>query len=148
MYHQDCDSAQSLFFLIKRISRGFRRQLNRNFAKAGHDVTIEQWRILRCLQNQDGQRQQDLADVVHKDKTCITRIIDSMEKRDLVVRIPDRLDRRQKLIYLTNKGKKLPEELMQIARQTSLEAQQGINPEHLNICGEVLMKIRSNLSDS
>jgi DNA-binding MarR family transcriptional regulator len=103
---------------------------------------------LRCLQNQDGQRQQDLADVVHKDKTCITRIIDSMEKRDLVVRIPDRLDRRQKLIYLTNKGKKLPEELMQIARQTSLEAQQGINPEHLNICGEVLMKIRSNLSDS
>ena len=119
MHYQDCDSEQSLLFLIKRTSRNFRKRLNRSFAKAGHDVTTEQWRILRCLQYQDGQRQQDLADVVHKDKTSITRIIDSMEKRDLVVRIPDRLDRRQKLIYLTNKGKRLQEELMQIAQTTS-----------------------------
>jgi DNA-binding MarR family transcriptional regulator len=122
--------------------------LNQSFAKAGHDVTTEQWRILRCLQNRDGQRQQDLADVVHKDKTCITRIIDSMEKRDLVVRIPDRLDRRQKLIYLANKGKRLQEELMQIAQKTSLEIQQDIDAEHLDICRNVLMKIRSNLPDS
>jgi len=148
MHHQDNDSEQLLFFLIRRISRGFRKRLNQSFAKAGYDVTTEQWRILRCLQNQDGQRQQDLADVVHKDKTCITRIIDSMEKRDLVVRIPDRLDRRQKLIYLTNKGKRLPEELMQIAQKTSLEVQQGIESEHLDICRNVLTKIRSNLSDA
>lgn len=148
MYHQDNNSEQALFFLIRRVSRGFRRRLNRNFAKAGHDVTTEQWRILRCLQNQDGQRQQDLADVVHKDKTCITRIIDSMEKRDLVVRIPDRLDRRQKLIYLANKGKRLQEELMQIVQTTSLEVQQDIDVAHLDICRNVLTKIYSNLSDS
>jgi DNA-binding MarR family transcriptional regulator len=148
MHHQDNDSEQLLFFLIRRISRSFRKRLNQSFARAGHDVTTEQWRILKCLQNKDGQRQQDLADVVHKDKTCITRIIDSMEKRDLVVRIPDRLDRRQKLIYLANKGKRLQEELMQIAQKTSLEVQQGIEPEHLDICRNVLTKIRSNLSDS
>ncbi len=148
MQCQEHDLEQLLFFLIRRISRSFRKQLNRSFAKAGHDVTTEQWRILRCLQNQDGQRQQDLADVVHKDKTCITRIIDSMERRDLVVRIPDRLDRRQKLIYLTNKGKRLPEELMQIAQKTSLEVQEGIDAAHLDICKKVLTKIRSNLSDA
>jgi len=148
MHHQDHDSEQSLLFLIKRTARCFRRQLNCNFAKAGHDVTSEQWRILKCLQQQDGLRQQDLADIVYKDKTSITRIIDSMEKHDLVVRIPDRLDRRQNLIYLTNKGKRLMEELIQIVQKTSLEAQQGINPEHLDICRNVLTKIRSNLFDS
>ena len=124
------------------------RRLNHNFTQAGHDITSEQWRILRCLHNQDGQRQQDLADVVHKDKTSITRIIDSMEKRDLVVRIPDRLDRRQNLIYLTNKGKRLQEELMHIVQKTSLEAQRGIEPEHLDIFRNVLTKIQSNISDS
>jgi len=121
--------------------------LNRSFTKAGHDVTTEQWRLLRCLQRRDGQRQQDLANFVHKDKTLITRIIDSMEKRDLVVRVPDRLDRRQKLIYLTNKGKRLQEELMQIAQKTSLEAQQGIKEEHLDIFTNVLTKIQDNLSN-
>lgn len=142
------DPEQSLFLLIKRTSKAFREKLNQNFAKAGHDVTSEQWRILRCLWQKDGQRQQDLADVVNKDKTCITRIIDSMEKRDLVVRIPDRLDRRQNLIYLTNKGKKLQEELMQIFINTSIEAQKSIDPEQLSIFRKVLEEIYNNLNNS
>ena len=70
-----------------------------------------------------------------------------MEKRDLVVRIPDRLDRRQNLIYLTNKGKRLQEELMQIFQKTSLEAQGGIDPEQLEIFRKVLAEIHRNLSN-
>ena len=148
MHHQDYDTEQLLFFRIKRASIAFMRRLNRNFAEAGHDVTIVQWRILKCLWHKDGRRQQDLADVVHRDKTSITRMIDGMEKRDLVVRIPDRLDRRQKLIYLTGKGKRLREELMQIVQKTSSEAQQGIDQERLDVFGDVLAKIRSNLSNT
>ncbi|MGQ9609995.1 MAG: MarR family winged helix-turn-helix transcriptional regulator [bacterium] len=148
MNSQDHDLEQSLFFIIKRTSKAFREKLNQNFTKAGYDVTSEQWRILRCLWQKDGQRQQDLADVVNKDKTCITRIIDSMEKRDLVVRIPDRLDRRQNLIYLTNKGKKLQEELIKIFDNTSLDAQRDIDPEHLAVFRKILEKIYHNLTNS
>ena len=146
VHYQDSDSGQSLFFLIKWTSIAFKKRLNRSFVVAGHDVTIVQWRILTCLWREDGQRQQDLADVVRKDKTSITRLIDGMEKRDLVVRIPDRLDRRQKLIYLTDKGKRLREELMQIVQSTSLGAQEGIKPEHLDVFRDVLAKLRDNLS--
>lgn len=148
MNSQDHDLEQSLFFIIKRTSKAFREKLNQNFIKAGYDVTSEQWRILRCLWQKDGQRQQDLADVVNKDKTCITRIIDSMEKRDLVVRIPDRLDRRQNLIYLTNKGKKLQEELIKIFDNTSVDAQRDIDPEHLAVFRKILEKIYHNLTNS
>jgi len=147
MNHQDYDQEQSLFLLIKRTSKAFREKLNNSFTKAGHDVTSEQWRILKCLWYKDGQVQQDLADVVHKDKTCITRIVDAMEKRDLVVRIPDKSDRRQNLIYLTNKGKRLQEELMQIFQQTSLEAQEGIDPKQLEIFKKVLAEIHRNISN-
>lgn len=139
------DPEQSLFFLIRRTSKAFREKVNQNFAKAGYDVTGEQWRIIRCLWHNDGQRQQDLADIFHKDKTAITRIVDSMEKRDLVVRIPDKIDRRQNLIYLTNKGKRLQEELMKIFMETSLEAQKGIETEQLDIVENVLKKINDNL---
>lgn len=148
MNSQDHDLEQSLFFTIKRTSKAFREKLNQNFTKAGYNVTSEQWRVLRCLWQKDGQRQQDLADVVNKDKTCITRIIDSMEKRDLVVRIPDRLDRRQNLIYLTNKGKKLQEELIKIFDDTSVDAQRDIDPEHLAVFRKILEKIYHNLTNS
>jgi len=144
---QNRETEQTLYFLIKRTAKIFRSRLNRSFSKAGYDVTSEQWRILMCLWHRDGQRQQDLADFVHKDKTSITRSIDGMEKRDLVVRIPDRLDRRQKLIYLTDKGKRLREELMQVVQKTSLEAQQGIKSEHLDVFRDVLASIRENLSN-
>ena len=70
-----------------------------------------------------------------------------MEKRNLVVRIPDRLDRRQKLIYLTDKGKRLREELMRIVREISLEAEKGIKPEDLDVFKGVLAGIRENLSN-
>lgn len=146
MDYQDQNSEQALFFLIKRTSRAFVRRLNRSFSEAGYDITGEQWRILRCLWYKDGLRQQDLAERVHKDKTSITRSIDSMEKRDLVVRIPDRLDRRQKLIYLTDKGKRLREKSMEVAKKMSLEAQQGIESEHLDVFRDVLTKIHGNLS--
>lgn len=146
MHNQNHGAEQTLYFLIKRTSRTFRGRLNRSFVQAGCDVTSEQWRILTCLWYKDGQRQQDLADFVHKDKTSITRTIDGMEKRDLVVRIPDKLDRRQKLIYLTDKGKRLREELMRVVQETSLEAEKGIKPEHLDVFRDVLSKIRNNLS--
>jgi DNA-binding MarR family transcriptional regulator len=147
MHHQDHDLERSIFLLIKWTSKAFRRKLNRSFAEAGHNVTSEQWRILRCLWQKDGQRQQDLANVVHKDKTSITRLVDCMEKRDLVVRIPDRLDRRQNLIYLTNKGKTLQEELMRIVQKVSEEAQQGVTLEGLDTFKEVLTKLHDNLSN-
>lgn len=147
MHHQDLNAEQLLLFLIKRTNVAFIRRLNHSFAEAGHDVTIVQWRILTCLWYKDGQRQQDLADLVHKNKTSITRAVDAMEKRDLVVRIHDRLDRRQNLIYLTDKGKRLREELMQIVQKTSLEAQQGIKSEHLDVFRDVLAKIHGNLSN-
>ena len=148
MHDRDHDSEQSIFLFIKRTSKAFRRRLNHSFVEAGYDITSEQCRILRCLWQKDGQRQQDLANVAHKDKTSITRIVDSMEKRDLVVRVHDRLDRRQNLIYLTNKGKKLQEGLMQIVRKISAEAQQGITPEDLDTFREVLTRLHKNLSNS
>lgn len=147
MHYQDHDPEQLLFFLIKRTTKAFIKRLIHDFAETEHDVTIEQWRILNRLWQQDGRRQQDLADLAHRDKTSITRIIDSMEERDLVVRVPDGNDRRQKLIYLTNKGKRLREELTQIAETTSEEVQRGIEPEHLDILRKALTEIHSNLSD-
>lgn len=146
MYNYDPE--QSIFLLLKQTSKAFREKLNRSFIEAGYDVTGEQWRIIRCLWHNDGQTQQDLANVVKTDKTGITRIIDSLEKRELVMRVPDKTDRRQNLIYLTNKGKNLQEELMQIFMKISSEIEKDIEPEKLETFKQVLNKIYHNLTSS
>ena len=62
--------------------------------------------IMLLLWKENGQFQQQLADGSYKDKTTLTRQIDGLEKRNLIVRVPDKIDRRQKRGYLTNKGKR------------------------------------------
>ncbi len=64
------------------------------------------------------------------------------------MRVPDKTDRRQNLIYLTNKGKALQEKLMQIFVNLSSEIQKDIDPDEFNVFRQVLNKIYHNLTNS
>ena len=74
----------------------------------------------------------------------MTRLIDNMEKHSLVVRIPDKSDRRQKLIYLTKKGQDLQEKLVIVIQKTLLEAQKSIKIKNIETCKSVLHQIYEN----
>lgn len=139
---------ESLGYLIGRAQRALVNRLNRDFTEAGHDVTAEQWGMLLHLWQQDGQGQQQLADCACKDKTSVTRLLDGLEKRNLVLRVADQNDRRNNLIYLTNKGKALQKELITLAQKTLAAAQQEIQSEHLEICKNTLVKVYQNLSET
>lgn len=141
----DYNLEESLGYIIGRAARSMANRLNHNFEKAGYDVTCEQWAVLTNLRHKDGQNQKELAGTSCKDKTSITRLIDGLEKRNLVVRIPGEKDARQKLIYLTNQGKAFQQELLQIVKQTLAEAQKGINPRNLKLCKDVLRQVAQNL---
>ena len=137
---------ESLGYIVGRTGRSMAHRLNQNFEKGGQNVTCEQWSILHNLWIQNGQNQKDLAALTCKDKTNITRLIHGLEKRKLVVRIPGKDDGRQKLIYLTKKGKDLQQGLLFLVQKTLNEAQDGIKAEDLKVCKEVLRKVAQNLS--
>lgn len=136
---------ESLSYLINRVSRAFSFCLNRRFAAAGYDVTVEQWRVLVQLWREDGQCQKTLACAVCKDKTSLTRLIDGLEKRNLIVRVPHQLDRRLKLIYLTARGKELKSKLLDLALIAMKDAQQDIDEQDLVICKRVLESVYGNI---
>jgi DNA-binding MarR family transcriptional regulator len=147
MDHGDFNLKDSLGHLLGRTTRAMGSLLQNSFVKAGHDVTFEQWVILVNLWRHNGQFQQQLADSTYKDKASITRLVDGLEKRNLVERIPDTIDRRHKRIYLTSKGKKMQKELKIMALKAQEKAQQGILPEDLKICKNVIVKIYDNISE-
>lgn len=137
----------SLGYMMGRAARSMGVRLNRNFSESGYDVTCEQWSVLVNLWRNNGQSQQELAGTTCKDKTSMTRLIDGLEKRNLVVRTPDKVDRRQKLIYLTNKGKDFQQKLLHIVEKTLNEAQHNVSIKDLEICKKVLCQVYDNLSD-
>ena len=117
---------QSIGYLVGRLSRAIIKRLSKKFQDAGIDVSYEQWSILVHLYRQDGQTQQALARIAVKDKAAITRLLNGLEKKNIVLRIPDRNDKRSNLVYLTNKAKELKPHLVGFVKEMLEEAEQGI----------------------
>lgn len=134
----------SLAYLVNHTARAMSHQLNQNFLQAGFNVTGEQWTVLLQILDDDGLNQQEIACKVGKDKASITRLVDGLEKRNLVVRIADKNDRRNKLIYLTKEGKQVKAELSKIATQTLADLQGNIADSDLETCKQVLRQVFKN----
>jgi hypothetical protein len=49
------------------------------------------------------------------------------------------------LIYLTGRAQKLQDQTMELANETLLEALEGVAPENIDMCREVLQIVYDNL---
>lgn len=121
------------------------RRLQKNFREAGLDITVEQWSILYHLWKEDTQSQQQLCDKSFRDKASITRLIDNLEKQSLVERKPSATDRRINLVCLTNQGKNLQQQTIDIANTTMDEALVNISKIEIDTVKSVLQKVYDNL---
>ena len=128
-----------------RTTRAMSRMFQNVITQAGYDITIEQWVIIANLRREDGQFQQQLADNIYKNKTSVTRMINALQKKGLVKRTADLKDLRQKRIFLTTKGGQLYKKLMPLAMQVQEKATQGIEPDEMEICKNILLKIYNNI---
>ena len=132
-------------FVTGKASTAIARRLQKKFNAAGLNLTIEQWSVLYHLWKVDGQSQQQLCNATFRDKPSITRLVDNMEKLNLVKRVPAENDRRINLIYLTKQAQKLEEETMRLADETLNEALESVPAEKIEVCKEVLQVVYDNL---
>ena len=133
-------------FITGKASTAIARRLQRKINTAGLNLTIEQWSVLYHLWKEDGRSQQELCNATFRDKPSITRLIDNLEKLNLVKRVADEKDRRINKVYLTRQAQKIQEDTLQLAEETLNEALEGVAPEHIELCKTVLQKVYDNLS--
>jgi DNA-binding MarR family transcriptional regulator len=144
---KDFDLDTAIGYQIERTEQCLKRELRRSFAEHGFDITPYQWTILYRLWEREGETQAEIAETTIKDKPTITRMIDLLEKKQLVYRDIHENDRRAFKIYLTDSGKKLKSVLPEIVKEHLRKAGQGIPPEDLQKVREVLTKIRKNFEN-
>lgn len=132
-------------FITGKASTAIARRLQKNFKQAGVEITIEQWSVLYHLWKEDGMSQQRLGEATFRDKPSITRLVDNLEKLNLVKRVASKEDRRINMIYITPEAQDLQEKTMELANQTLNEALAGVTNGQIEIAKEVLQQVYENL---
>ena len=131
--------------LVGKVSMAINRTFLRTFSTEGMSITIEQWSVLACLWKKDKVTQQTLCNLTSKDKPSMTRLIDKLEKRNLVTRVSDHNDRRINLIHLTDSGMALQKKVTELAQKIAAKTLSNIAEEELKISRMVLKRIMANL---
>jgi len=103
-------------YMVNRCAILLRNELTYRFKQTGFDITPEEWVILSRLWEKNGLSQNDLAERTIKDKTTVTRFLNQMEVKQLVIRKPSQQDRRSKNVFLTSNAQKIIPSLIQIVK--------------------------------
>lgn len=135
----------SFGYIVNRAAHRLQYELLQTFKKNGHDITPQQWAVLNRLWEQDGLSQVEISDMTFKDRPVITRIVDILERKGVVIRRPDAHDRRILRVYLTQKGKDYQEKLVPLAKEMLELGRYGISNEELECMTSALQKITANL---
>lgn len=130
---------------IGKIHYDFGFLVQKEFSGEGLDLTKEQWSVLKRLMVNDGQPQNDLAFITHRDKTSMTRLINAMEDKELVIRRKEENDRRVNRIYLTKYGKEVIERVLPIMYKLIPNVQDTLEQEEIDILIKTLKKIKGRI---
>ncbi|AWI02968.1 MarR family winged helix-turn-helix transcriptional regulator [Clostridium drakei] len=133
---------KSIGMSINYVNKKIQRYLSINLEK--YDITTEQWAVLLKLVEKEGINQKLLSKEVEKDQATLTRILDILERKSLIIRKKSPEDRRAFLIYTTDKGKELKEEVYPFIEKLFKNMIFGIPKDQLDLFVDVLSKINEN----
>jgi len=105
------------------------------------DLTPEQFLTIDILWNQGSMSQTALADAMQKDKNSITKLVDALEKKELVFRQRDKEDRRSNTVVLTRKAEGMKEEAKRFGVSMLDDLIDGIDEKELRSFLTTLDKI-------
>src|SRR5436309_2853535 len=91
--------------LIARVALIHRLRISEYLSE--HNLYVGQEMLLKCLWNQDGLSQKEIADLMGIQAATVTRMVIRMERAGFVERKTDLEDQRVSLVYLTDLGRSL-----------------------------------------
>jgi DNA-binding MarR family transcriptional regulator len=116
-----------------------------HFSEHDIDLTKVQMILLVRLYLNDGQPQNDLALLTNRNKASLARLLDTMGRKGLVVRVSSKEDKRIKLVHITKKGMDLYKSIRPIIRKMLLSLQHGISEKEIQGTIKILKQVQLNI---
>lgn len=134
------DIEHSVGFALSKANQRVSAVFKEEFKDYG--ITPRQFILLAILWKTDGLSQIALSKKTDIDRTTIGGIIDRLEKAEFLERRPSPEDRRAQLVWLTDKGRDLEEDLCRAANRVRGRIAERILPGEYKLVKRLLDKLR------
>jgi len=130
----------TLGFKIVRTGKLLLKTINVIFAGITKEITFEQMGVLYYISRKEGKEviQQDLAELMDKNKSAILRSVDILEQKGFVKRLSLMGDRRKNVLEITESGLAIIEKMHEIFLRQDVVLKDGISEGELDTCIKVL----------
>jgi MarR family transcriptional regulator, organic hydroperoxide resistance regulator len=129
---------------LRETYRAFARSVSENVAPLG--LTLSMWFALRCLWEEDGLSQVELARRIEMTAAAIVGLVNALEAAGLVTRQRAK-DRRAFRVMLTTSGRALRTRASAQALQTDARAMRGLAVSEVEQLLRLLGQLRANLAE-
>jgi len=139
------DGIDRLGFLIHDAQRLLRKRFELRGAEYG--LSAAQWRLLVRVVKDEGVPQARLAEILEIEPISVSRLLDRMEAGGWISRQQDASDRRVRMIFPTDKSRKVFAAIKSVAGEVYEEALSGLSVDGRRALIHGLSRIVENLSD-
>ena len=131
------------FYYMWHIATESQRRVREAIAPYG--ISWQDWRIIFLLEERDGATVNELAKEALIDSTALSRILSSLEKRNLVKREKQAGDQRYTQVFLTDNGRSVYQEIIPIPVRQLESALHGFSDSDKQTLDRLLRKMRDNV---
>lgn len=128
-----------LRFVSNHVSHAFKGKVER------HGVTIAEWVVMRALLDEDGIKPSALSEKIGLTRGAVSKLLDRLINKDLVVARGDDVDRRAQVIALSASGRRLVPKLAALADENDAEAFGHLNADQRAMLLSVLKSVVERL---
>lgn len=134
----------TVLYTIEQTIKEYRKISQKNIGKIVSDITVDQCLLLIALHKNSNYSQKEIAELIFKDNTSTTRIIELMVKKEYLTRKINELDRRKFNLEISEKGKKTIDLLTPIINKNRQDALEGFTEDEIELLDKMLTKIILN----
>ena len=103
---------------------------------------------LKIIYEENNIKQEDLNKRLQIDKIAVTRILKTLEDKQLIIKETSQEDKRNHILSLTSNGKMLYPQIKNVIKETTEVMLKDINQNQQLFLEELLLKMKMNLEDT
>jgi len=105
-------------------------------------VTEQQWRVLRVLNEEGPQEPTHIADRACLLLPSLTRILQKLEAKNLIVRRTHPCDKRRQIVDISDKGRQIIQDNIQVTTHLAEDLRAKLGPERHEALLDLLNELR------
>ncbi len=133
-----------IFYTLEKAIKTYRQFAQKRLTDAGFEITIDQWLILKTIQENPEYSQNQIAEKVFKDFASVTRIVELLVKKDFLSRQFHMSDRRRFELTITETGQKILDDVFPLVEENRQQALAGFSTEDIEKLEKYLKEITRN----